>query len=145
MVTIDDETTRWAIEAARAADDKQGGDTVVLTVGEVLAITEHFVITHGNNARQVRTIAEEVERRISDAGGPKPLRIEGLDDVTWVLLDYGDFVVHVFHEEARRFYELERLWADVPKVAWEPEGASVPLQPPPLESGALGSDVGGGR
>ncbi len=119
MVTIDDETTRWAIEAARAADDKKGEDTVVLTVGEVLAITEHFVITHGTNARQVRTIAEEVERRLTENGGPKPLRIEGLDDLTWVLLDYGDFVVHVFHEESRRFYELERLWSDVPKVAWE--------------------------
>ncbi|MGH9138619.1 MAG: ribosome silencing factor [Acidimicrobiales bacterium] len=124
MIQIDtteiDETTRWAIEAARAADDKKGDDTVVLTVGDVLAITEHFVITSGANPRQVRTIAEEVERRITEAGGPKPLRIEGLDDLSWVLLDYGDFVVHVFREDACRFYELERLWADVPKVAWEP-------------------------
>ena len=76
------------------------------------------MITHGTNARQVRTLAEEVEQRITAAGGPKPLRIEGLDDLTWVLLDYGDFVVHVFSEEARRFYELERLWADVPRVDW---------------------------
>jgi ribosome-associated protein len=122
MAEVDVETsTRWAVEAARAADDKRGVDTVVLAVGNVLAITDHFVITHGTNPRQVRTIAEEVERRITEAGGPKPIRIEGLDDLTWVLLDYGDFVVHVFNEEARGFYELERLWADVPKVAWEEE------------------------
>jgi ribosome-associated protein len=113
-----DDTEHWAVEAARAADDKKGADTVVLAVGEVLAITEHFVITHGTNPRQVRTIADEVERRIAEAGGPKPIRIEGLDDLSWVLMDYGDFVVHVFSEEARHFYELERLWADVPKVDW---------------------------
>lgn len=116
-------STRWAVEAARAADDKSGVDTVVLAVGNVLAITDHFVITHGTNTRQVRTITEEVEHRLTEAGGPKPIRIEGLDDLSWVLLDYGDFVVHVFSEEARRFYELERLWADVPKVAWEAERA----------------------
>ena len=113
-----DDTQRWAVEAARAADDKKGADTVVLAVGEVLAITEHFVITNGTNSRQVRTIADEVEQRIGTAGGPKPIRIEGLDDLSWVLMDYGDFVVHVFSEEARHFYELERLWADVPKVDW---------------------------
>ena len=112
------ESTRWAVEAARAADDKRGAETLVLAVGNVLAVTDHFVISHGTNPRQVRTIAEEVERRITEAGGPKPIRIEGLDDLTWVLLDYGDFVVHVFNEEARRYYELERLWSDVPKVDW---------------------------
>jgi ribosome-associated protein len=115
---LQDDETRWAIEAARAADAKQGADIVVLTVGEVLAVTEHFVITHGRNPRQVKTIVDEVEQRVAEAGGPKPIRIEGLDDLSWVLMDYGDFVVHVFSEEARHFYELERLWADVPKVDW---------------------------
>ena len=113
------ESTRWAVEAARAADDKRGAETLILAVGNVLAVTDHFVITHGTNPRQVRTIAEEVEQRVSEAGGPKPIRIEGLDDLTWVLLDYGDFVVHVFHEEARRYYELERLWSDVPQIDWQ--------------------------
>jgi ribosome-associated protein len=115
------ESTRWAVEAARGADDKKGADTLVLAVGDVLAVTDYFVITSGTNPRQVRTIADEVEQRISEAGGPKPLRIEGLDDLTWVLLDYGDFVVHVFHEDARRYYELERLWADVPRLDWAEE------------------------
>jgi ribosome-associated protein len=67
----------------------------------------------------VKTIAEEVEHQVGLDGGPRPLRVEGLDDLSWVLLDYGDFVVHVFSEEARRFYELERLWSDVPRVDWQ--------------------------
>lgn len=104
--------------AARAADDKQGDETLVLEVGAVLAITDFFVITSGRNNRQVKTIAEEVEARVAKDGGPKPLRVEGLDDLRWVLLDYGAFVVHVFVDEARRYYELERLWADVPRVDW---------------------------
>lgn len=114
-----DDSTRWAVEAARAADAKKGAETIVLAVGQVLTLTDHFVITHGANPRQVRTIVEEVERRVAEAGGPKPIRIEGLDDLSWVLMDYGEFVVHVFSEEARRYYELERLWADVPVVEWE--------------------------
>jgi ribosome-associated protein len=109
--------------AARAADDKQGDDTLVLEVGAVLAITDWFVVTSGRNTRQVRTIAEEVEARVAREGGPKPLRVEGLDDLRWVLLDYGAFVVHVFVEEARAYYELERLWADVPRLDWRGETA----------------------
>jgi len=90
----------------------------VLAVGDVLAITDHFVIASAPNSRQVRTIAEEVERHIRAAGGPRPLRVEGLDDRRWVLLDYGAFVVHVFLQEARDYYELERLWGDVARVPW---------------------------
>ena len=111
-----DDEVDWALVAARAADDKKGTDTVVLQVGDILAITDAFVITSASNTRQVRTIAEAVEEQVSIAGGPKPLRIEGLDDLRWVLLDYGSFVVHVFLQEARDYYELERLWSDVPRV-----------------------------
>jgi ribosome-associated protein len=113
-----------AVIAARAAADKQGQETVVFEVAQVLAITDHFVITSGANTRQVRTIAEEVEQQIKDAGGPGPIRIEGLDDARWVLMDYGDFVVHVFLDEVRRYYDLERLWADAPRVAWDDAAAS---------------------
>ena len=109
----------WAVEAARAADAKGGVDVTVLEVGPVLALCEHFVIASGTNTRQVRTIAEEVEQRITRAGGPKPLRVEGLDDLRWVLLDYGDFVVHVFLDETREYYDLERLWSDVARVQWQ--------------------------
>ena len=109
------------IVAARAALAKKGDDPVILEVGAVLAITDAFVITSGTNPRQVRTIAEEVELRVAEECGPKPLRVEGLDDARWVLLDYGDFVVHVFLDEVRRYYDLERLWSDAPRVEWDEE------------------------
>ena len=114
----------WAVEAARAADAKGGRDIVVLHVGPVLAVCEHFVIASGSNTRQVRTIAEEVEDRVAKAGGPRPIRVEGKNDLQWVLLDYGDFVVHVFLDEARRYYDLERLWSDVPRLDWRAEAAA---------------------
>jgi ribosome-associated protein len=116
-------SSQWAVLAARAAASKNGTDPVVLAVGDVLAITDAFVIVSATNTRLVRTIAEEIELQIRDAGGPKPLRIEGLDDLRWVLVDYGEFVVHVFLQETRDYYELERLWSDVPRVEWEPAGS----------------------
>ena len=106
----------WVKVAARAAAAKTEESTVVLEVGEVLAITSYFVVTGGRNARQVKTIAEEVEAAVAAVGGPRPLRTEGLDSLRWVLLDYGDFVVHVMLDEARRYYEIERLWADRPRL-----------------------------
>ena len=87
-------------------------------MGAVLAITDYFVIVSGTNTRQVRTIADAVEEEVKRDGGPSPIRVEGLDDLKWVLLDYGDFVVHVFLDETRKYYELERLWSDVPRLAW---------------------------
>ena len=105
--------------AAAAAAEKSGDDVVILSVGEVLTIVDAFVITSASNTRAVATIAEEVEQRIKDAGGGGPLRVEGLDDKRWVLLDYGDVVVHVFLQEVREYYELERLWSDVPQERFE--------------------------
>jgi ribosome-associated protein len=96
---------------------------VILQVGEVLAIVDAFVITSAPNTRQVATIAQEIEDRIKAAGGGGPLRVEGMDDQRWVLLDYGDVVVHVFLQEVREYYELERLWSDVPRQTWEAETA----------------------
>ncbi|HEX4216958.1 MAG TPA: ribosome silencing factor [Acidimicrobiales bacterium] len=104
--------------AARAADSKLAERTVILSVGEALGITEAFVITSGANARQVRTIADEVELQLKKAEGRAPDRIEGLDDARWVLMDYGDFIAHVFLQETREYYDLEHLWADAPRVAW---------------------------
>lgn len=111
--------------AAQAAADKKGDRTVILRVGDVLGITDAFVITSGSNDRQVRTIADEVESRLKDTGGPAPLRVEGLVDARWILLDYGDFVVHVFHEEAREYYDLDRLWSDAPQVEWDDADLAV--------------------
>jgi ribosome-associated protein len=112
-----DVVLEWANAAASVADDKQGFDTTVLEVGAVMGITDFFVITSGSNTRQVRTIAEEVEKRLKDMGVARP-RTEGRPDLTWVLLDYGDLVVHVFLDETRRFYDIERLYRDVPVIDW---------------------------
>jgi ribosome-associated protein len=112
-----------AVVAARAAADKKGDATVVLEMGPLLSITDAFVITSGGNTRQVRTIADEVEQRVKAVGAGGPHRVEGLDDARWILLDYGDVVVHVFLEEVRRYYDLERLWADAPRVAWQNGGS----------------------
>jgi ribosome-associated protein len=112
-----DVVLEWANAAAAVADDKQGFDTTVLEVGAVMGITDFFVITSGSNSRQVRTIAEEVEKRLKDLG-LRPPRVEGRSDLTWVLIDYGDLVVHVFLEETRRFYDIERLYRDVPVIDW---------------------------
>ena len=116
MTLSSDDRARLAAEAASA---KHGRDIVILDVGEVLSIVDVFVITSAPNTRQVATIAEEVEKHVKDAGGGGPLRVEGTDDNRWVLLDYGDVVVHVFLDEVREYYDLERLWSDVPRRAWE--------------------------
>jgi ribosome-associated protein len=112
-------TPQRALVAARAAASKTVESTGVLDVSELLGITDAFVVTSGTNPRQIRTIAEEVERRVREAGGGSPARVEGRDDLRWVLLDYGDFVVHVLSAEARDHYALERLWADAPRIRWE--------------------------
>lgn len=108
----------WAATAARAADEKKATSTVVLEVGPILAITDAFVITSASNVRLVKTIADEIELQVKAAGGPSPLRIEGLADARWVLMDYGDFVAHVFLDEVRDFYDLERLWSDATPIDW---------------------------
>ncbi len=112
-------TSETCLIAARAADAKLGDRTVILSMDEALGITEAFVITSGRNPRQVRTIADEVELQLKQAERGAPARIEGLDDARWVLMDYGDFLVHVFLDEAREYYDLEHLWADAPRVPWE--------------------------
>jgi ribosome-associated protein len=109
---------RVAVVAA-AASAKKGEDIVALDVGDILSITDAFVIASGTNTRQVRTIVDEVEKAMKDHTAERPTSVEGRDDATWVLLDYGDIVVHVFLEETRAYYELERLWTDAPRIDWE--------------------------
>lgn len=108
-----------ALEAAQAAADKKATSPVILFVGDVLAICDYFVIASAPNDRQVRAICEEVEERVFLADGGKPRAIEGLNDARWVLMDYGDWLVHIFLDEAREFYDLERLWGDVPRVPFD--------------------------
>jgi ribosome-associated protein len=106
--------------AAHAASDKQGEELAVLDVGDILSIAEAFVLVSASNTRLVRTIVDEVELALKLADDESPRSVEGLDDATWVLMDYGDVIVHVFLAETRAFYDLDRLWADAPVVEWEP-------------------------
>lgn len=104
--------------AARAADDKKAEHTLVLAVGDVLAITDYFVITSASNRRLVKTVVDSVEEAVKLELGRSPIRTEGVSEQQWVLVDYGDVVVHVFAEEIRMYYEIERLYRDVPKIPW---------------------------
>lgn len=123
----------WPAVAAAAAESKLGSGTLVLEVGEAISVTDHFVITNGNNIRQVKAISEEVEHQLKLVGGPAPVRIEGQESLDWVLMDYGAFVVHVFSPEARGYYQLERLWKDCDQLDWRAlatRAGAAHLQPP---------------
>jgi ribosome-associated protein len=112
-----------ACVAARAADDKKATDTLVIEVGPILAVTEYFVITSASNRRLVRSLTDEVEARIRQVSGRSPLHTEGAREHQWVLIDYGDIVVHVFSDDTRSFYEIERLYRDAPFIDWTIEPA----------------------
>jgi ribosome-associated protein len=104
--------------AAAAADSKQGEDLVALDVSGPLPLTDVFLLVTGRNERNVVAIAGEIEDKMIEAG-VKPLRREGRQEGRWVLLDFGDIVVHIFHEEDRMYYSLERLWKDCPAIPIE--------------------------
>ena len=106
----------WAIIAAQAAYDKKASDIVVQEVRKQLLITDYFVIATGASNRQVDAICDEIEEVVRIKAGIKPIGREGREELTWVLLDYGDFVVHVFQPDYRDFYRLETLWNDAPRV-----------------------------
>jgi ribosome-associated protein len=101
--------------AALAADAKQGEDLVALDVSGPLPLTDIFFLASGRNERNVQAIASEIEDKMIEAGA-KPLRREGRSEGRWILLDFGDLVAHVFHEEDRMYYSLERLWKDCPAI-----------------------------
>ena len=105
--------------AAQAADDKKAEHTLVLAVGDVLAITDYFVIASAGNRRLVKAVVDAVEDAVREQLGRSPVRIEGAAEQQWVLVDYGDVVVHIFAEEIRMYYEIERLYRDVPQIDWQ--------------------------
>ena len=105
----------------------------MLHVGDVLNVTEYFVVMSGSNRRLVDALVEEIEARVREASERSPIRVEGARENQWVLIDYGDVVVHVFLSEIREFYEIERLYTDVPKVDWVGDGgestSAEPIEP----------------
>ena len=115
---IDEEARDLAIAAARIADAGKGSDIIILQVGDVLSLTEYFVVVAASNKRLVDALVQDIEATIREQVGRSPIRVEGARENQWVLVDYGDVIVHVFLSEIRDYYEIERLYSDVPKVDW---------------------------
>ena len=120
--------TDEAISAARVAGDaiadKKGEHVLILDLSQLLVVTDIFVIASGTSTRHVKSLASDAEDALREIGR-KPIRREGTDHGEWVLLDYGDLVLHVFDAETREYYDLERLWADAPRIEFEPSSAVV--------------------
>ena len=95
-----------------AIDDKKGGNTRILDISAITTISDYFIITSGNNYNQVRAIADNVEEELLKKHGMRPERVEGYNNGEWILLDYIDYVIHVFDREQRLFYDIERIWSD---------------------------------
>jgi ribosome-associated protein len=127
-VTATEHAVELVTAAARAAADKLATDIIAFDVSEQLAITDAFLLASGSNDRQVKSIVDEIEDKLREIGA-KPVRREGERDARWVLIDYGEIVVHVQHEEERQFYALERLWRDCPAISL-PGDLNGPSAPP---------------
>jgi len=115
----------WALIAAESAAEKKAENVMAIEVAELLVVTDYFVIATGRTDQQVRAIADEVERGLLERGKIKPIGREGVSEGKWVLLDYGDLVIHVFQPQEREFYRLEKLWGDAPRLAFAPEIVNV--------------------
>jgi ribosome-associated protein len=121
------ETRRQVIEAIAAAQDKKAEDLTILELDKNSgAFTDYFILCSGTNPRQIQAIADEVELRLKGSLGLYPAHTEGYNQAEWVLLDYVDFVVHVFAENARRYYDLERLWKSARRL--EPADLKSPAR-----------------
>ena len=120
-----DQVRELATTAADEAVERKGTDVALLDLRGLTTATDWFVLVTGESDIQVRSIAERIEERLGKDFGARPWHVEGLKQTRWVLLDYVDFVVHVFHREARSFYDLDRLWADAPVERFGTEGEGL--------------------
>ena len=102
--------------AAAAASERKALDMVAIDIRKIASFAEYFLVCSGTSTRQVQAIADEVMEKLREARDARPLHTEGYETATWILLDYGDLIVHVFTEESRQFYQLERLWRDADRV-----------------------------
>lgn len=113
-------------EAVEAALDKKAADLEVLHVAELTSLADYFMICSGSTERQTGAIADSIEERLREKLDTRPRMVEGVSPGRWILMDYGDFIVHIFTEETRRFYALDRLWGDAPDVL---ESITAPEEP----------------
>lgn len=112
--------------AANVALDKKAADLDILSVGALTSIADYFILCSATNERQAQAIADGIVEKLREEMNVRPLLVEGTTPGRWILLDFGDFICHVFTEDARRFYGLERLWGDAPNVTAEVTGAAQP-------------------
>ena len=109
---------KLALLAAEVCDEKKAKDIIVLDVRKITSISDYFIVGSTSNERQARAIAEDLRMRMKELG-KRELGVEGLEDARWVLQDFGDIVLHLFHESHREFYDIEGLWADAKQVRWK--------------------------
>ncbi|GAK60674.1 iojap-like protein [Candidatus Vecturithrix granuli] len=115
MITV---TKDEAVAVARVALDKKAQDVLLLEISALVSYADYFLICSGRSSVQVKAIAEAIERNLRERG-IRPLHVEGATEGRWILMDYDELIVHVFLEETRQFYNLERLWNDAPRIAFE--------------------------
>lgn len=108
-----------ALTAARVAEENRGREVVILDMRELTPVFDYFVIASGTSRRQLHAMSEEIDHTLEDALGDRRMGIEGYDESRWILLDYGDVVIHLFEPETRSYYALEQLWAQAKQVPWE--------------------------
>jgi len=110
------------LTAVRAADSRKAQDIKVLDLSGITSFTDHFVICSGSNSRQIQAIADEVSQRLKKRG-ELPISLEGYEQAEWILMDYADFIVHIFSAKAREYYDLERLWRQAKEIEIPAEAA----------------------
>ncbi len=128
-VVTDDQNNpalKRALIAAQTADDNRGRDIVILDMRGMTTFFDYFVICSGTSRRQLHAISEEIDRALEQGLGDHRLGIEGYDESRWILLDYGDIVVHMFEPETRKYYDLENLWGHAKRVPFEPASSTRP-------------------
>ena len=119
-----DRALERALTAARTADDHRGREIVILDLRELTTFFDYFVIVTGTSRRQLHAISEEIDHALEEGMGDRRMGIEGYSESRWILLDYGDVVVHIFEPETRAYYALEQLWAQAKPVPFEPRYAA---------------------
>ena len=136
-MAVSEESLKCTRIAAKSAHELKATSVFAIDVSERLALAEVFLVVSGSSDRQVRSLVDEVERALHEAVGLRPVHTEGLGDARWVLLDYGDLVVHVQQDEDRDFYALDRLWGDCPSVDLAvPDGQGEAADAGAVDSGA---------
>jgi len=116
--------------AAQTAAENRGRDILILDVRRLTAIFDYFVVATGTSRRQIHAMSEEIDHALQDQLGDRRLGVEGYDESRWILLDYGDVVIHLFDDETRAYYALEDLWAQAKRLPWRTDEEPLDREPP---------------